>query len=130
MSAYPALAGVSPTAFFAAEVLVGAALEEEGAAAVRAEVVEGLDVPTADVRALVGLVAAGRAGKEARDAVEDARVDLRSDEVEAVLAWPAAVRDAVPLVPVVLPDRVDMRFDKPLAAFLLSSPDVRLPLPS
>jgi hypothetical protein len=64
-------------------VVVGAVLEEEGAAEVRAVVVEGREVAVSDDRDLVGLVTAG---KDARDAVEDASVERRSDEVEAVFA--------------------------------------------
>lgn len=127
----PALVAVSPGAFLANNVLVGAALEEVGAAAVRAVVVVavGRVLEESDVRGLVGLVTGARAGRDAREAVDDARVERRSDDVEAVLAW-AGVRDVAPVAPVVLPGKVDMRLDSPFMDFLFSSPDVRLAFPS
>lgn len=114
----PAFVAASPAVLLTDDVLRGAVLEEEGAAEVRAEVVDGREAEDIDVRDLMGLVTAG---KDARDAVEDASVERRSDEVEAVFAC-AAGRDVGAVL------EVDMRFDRPFIAFLLSSPDVRLPL--
>lgn len=119
----------SAAALLTDEAGAGAAREEEGAVDVLAEVVDGLVAGVIDERGLVGLITEGLAGKDAREGVEDARVERRSDEVEAVFAW-AVVRELVPLVPEAVPESVDMRFESPFIAFLASSPDVRLALPS
>ena len=79
---------MSPGALFAANALAGAALEEDEAAAVRADKAAGRALEESEVRAVVGLVTGGRAGagRDAREAVEDESVERRSDDVEAVFA--------------------------------------------
>lgn len=94
-------------------------------------VTEGREVVPSDVRGLGGDVTGGWVAADGLLVVEEPRVARRSDDVESVLEW-AAGREAV-LTPVVLVlelGRVDIRFDSPFMAFLVSSPDARPPRPS